>query len=383
MRKAQTEGLNIGYYLTMVSRRRWFIIVPFCLTVIVGMALVFKLPKIYEASTMILVEPQSVPEKYVSHRAHRHRRAHRLAGPADHEPQQPHGSDRALQALPRGGRGGRGPARGHAQAGQGEGGGAAGTSGCRLAFKVTYQDSDPEKVFQVVNAMATYVIDQNLKMRELHASGTSEFLQDELAKMRKRLEEVEAALENYRRAHMGELPEQLQSNLTILERLQQQLNEKNQGLRDEKNRLLIVDNQIRFAQQQGAPVSASGPAAPDPGLASLEALRRQLIDYEAKYTENHPDVVGLKKKIEKLEAEQAAPAPAASAAQAAPQPRPRRARSPPATGRSWRRSWPGSSRGCCATSRPSRPRSRACAARSSTTRSGSRRPPSASRSCSR
>ena len=66
MRKAQTEGLNIGYYLTLVSRRRWFIIVPFCLAVIVGMALVFKLPKIYEASTMILVQPQRVPEKMVA-----------------------------------------------------------------------------------------------------------------------------------------------------------------------------------------------------------------------------------------------------------------------------------------------------------------------------
>ena len=66
MRKAQTEGLNIGYYLTLVSRRRWFIIVPFCLAMIVGMVLVVKLPKIYEASTMILVQPQRVPEKIVT-----------------------------------------------------------------------------------------------------------------------------------------------------------------------------------------------------------------------------------------------------------------------------------------------------------------------------
>ena len=66
MSAAQSEGLNIGYYLTLVSRRRWFIIVPFCLAMIVGMVLAVKLPKIYEATTLILVQPQRVPEKMVA-----------------------------------------------------------------------------------------------------------------------------------------------------------------------------------------------------------------------------------------------------------------------------------------------------------------------------
>ena len=66
MNTAQSEGLNIGYYLSLVSRRRWFIIVPFCLAMIVGMVLAVKLPKIYEASTLILVQPQRVPEKIVT-----------------------------------------------------------------------------------------------------------------------------------------------------------------------------------------------------------------------------------------------------------------------------------------------------------------------------
>jgi len=34
--------------------------------VIVGMVLAVKLPKIYEASTLILVQPQRVPEKIVT-----------------------------------------------------------------------------------------------------------------------------------------------------------------------------------------------------------------------------------------------------------------------------------------------------------------------------
>ena len=43
---------------------------------------------------------------------------------------------------------------------------------------------------------------------------------------------------------MGELPEQLDANLRILERLQTQLSEREKTLRDEKSRLVVIENQI-------------------------------------------------------------------------------------------------------------------------------------------
>ena len=125
--------------------------------------------------------------------------------------------------------------------------------------------------------MATFVIDQNLKMRESQAFGTSEFLQDELTKMRARLEELEKALEEYRRVHMGELPEQLPSNLAILERLQQQLNQSYQSVRDDKEPTAHRGKPARF-RPAGVYPSRSGqlcrPRRRRPK--SLEGLRQQL-----------------------------------------------------------------------------------------------------------
>jgi uncharacterized protein involved in exopolysaccharide biosynthesis len=60
------EAFNPGYYIDLVFRRRWLMIIPFCLAMIVGIILVFTLPRIYQSSTLILVRPQRVPEKYVS-----------------------------------------------------------------------------------------------------------------------------------------------------------------------------------------------------------------------------------------------------------------------------------------------------------------------------
>ena len=54
------------YYIELALKHRWLIIIPFCLAMIIGIGLVFTLPRTYEASTLILVRPQRVPEKYVS-----------------------------------------------------------------------------------------------------------------------------------------------------------------------------------------------------------------------------------------------------------------------------------------------------------------------------
>jgi polysaccharide chain length determinant protein (PEP-CTERM system associated) len=319
--------LDVRYLFNLVLRFRWVLIVPFCLAMLAGIYLALTLPRMYRSAATILVEPQSVPEKYVhatvpvdidariaslaqqimsrSNLVDLIERFKLFSGPSSKEQL----ADDKLEAM-----------RKHVRVKLVEEdlGRDKRVPNNASAFQISYEDTDPEKVFQVVNAMSNYVIDQNLKMRELHAVGTSDFLQDELTKMRKRLEEVEAALENYRRAHMGELPEQLQSNLTILERLQQQMSEKNQSLRDEKNRLLIVENQLRFAQQQSAPPPvAVAAAAPGGEVKSLEGLKQLLADYESKYTANHPDVVQLKKKIEKLEAELAEAKPSAPAPQPA------------------------------------------------------------------
>ena len=87
------------------------------------------------------------------------------------------------------------------------------------SFSVIFQDRDPQTAMRVANGLATYFIDENLKSREGIAVGTSNFLDSELESMRKRLEEQEQLLKQFREKNMGELPEQLDTNLRILDSL--------------------------------------------------------------------------------------------------------------------------------------------------------------------
>ena len=63
MKAPQPKGFDFSYYIALASRRRWLIIVPFCLAMVVGSFLAVTLPKTYEATTLILVQPQRVPER--------------------------------------------------------------------------------------------------------------------------------------------------------------------------------------------------------------------------------------------------------------------------------------------------------------------------------
>ncbi|MBW2573842.1 MAG: protein GumC, partial [Deltaproteobacteria bacterium] len=64
MQKA-TKEIHPKDIIEIVLRRRWWIIVTFCLSMIVGICLAVMLPRIYSAKTIILIQPQKVPANYV------------------------------------------------------------------------------------------------------------------------------------------------------------------------------------------------------------------------------------------------------------------------------------------------------------------------------
>ena len=52
-------------YLDIALRRKWWLIVPFLVIFPASVLIAFMLPKVYQASTLILVEHQKVPGDYV------------------------------------------------------------------------------------------------------------------------------------------------------------------------------------------------------------------------------------------------------------------------------------------------------------------------------
>ena len=299
----KTDTIKISHYLGLVFKHRWLLIIPFCIAMVAGMYQAIKLPKIYEAKTLILVMPQRVPSEFVQSivttdlnsrintiseqilsRSNLEKIIEKFGLFSDAKYsgmflEEMVGSLRKRIAV---------------EVNQGRQGSDS--------FTISFKGPDPKTVMEVTNRLAGSFIDENLKVREAQATGTSDFLADELETKRKRLEEVEQKLREYRRQYMGELPEQLEANLRILERLQTQLNEREKTLRDEKSRLVAIENQIEGNRKILAKNRVTGTVSNEGDAVSLELLKAQLITLKSNYTDRHPDVIKLKAKIADLEA---------------------------------------------------------------------------------
>ena len=96
----KTDPIKIAHYLGLVFKHRWLLIIPFCIAMVAGMFLAIKLPKIYEARTLILVMPQRVPSELCAiHRDHRPRFAHQHHLRADFKPLQPGKDYRKIRSF--------------------------------------------------------------------------------------------------------------------------------------------------------------------------------------------------------------------------------------------------------------------------------------------
>ncbi|MBU2455987.1 MAG: protein GumC, partial [Proteobacteria bacterium] len=294
--------------LEIIIRRRWLIIIPLCITLTYGLFHTLTANKTYEASTLILVQAQRVPTNYVRSVV-TSTISQRI-------------STISQQIL----------SRSNLEKIIDQFGLFENSEGVYLedkiismrkrvqvkiersrqgaeAFSIVFKGSDPQKVMRVANTLASYFMDENLKVREAQAVGTSEFLDSELEKTRTRLEDRERRLSEYRQKYLGGLPDELETNLRTLDRLQQQITSKNEMLRQANNTLNLIETQIAQSKELAAQNSGSQFSSLDfeedmlgesENEKKLSMAQKRYDNILLKYTEKHPDAAKLKKTIEKI-----------------------------------------------------------------------------------
>lgn len=328
----ESKNFTIRDYAEIFWRRKWWFVIPVFIGVSVSTIYSYSLPSIYKSSTLILVEPQKIPESYVhptvtssvedrlntisqqilsrtnlekiiteyglykeSENSKNYEKEYlsniidkfrevdnvlsknrsddlRKWNPAENV-------DRMRQSIEISVLGG----RRH-----------------KNAFTVSYSGKDPSTVMNVTNALASLFIEENLKVRERQAEGTSAFLSSELATAERELKEVEKNLKTFKERHNGSLPDQLDANLKTLDRF----NLDNQNLGDEIRRL---EERKIFYEQQLSSVEVSN----NPKISSVineSTLEKQLSDLQlrlsklrSEFTDSYPDVIILRDQIRDLE----------------------------------------------------------------------------------
>ncbi|HEV2304848.1 MAG TPA: Wzz/FepE/Etk N-terminal domain-containing protein [Candidatus Acidoferrales bacterium] len=172
-------------------------------------------------------------------------------------------------------------------------------------FKISYGAGSPEIANAIVAQLANFFISQNMITQQQQSQSTTSFLSTQLADAKAKLDQQEAQVRAFKVQHMGELPDQLQSNVQILSGLQSEWQNVQGALDRSQQQKLYLESLIQqYETAQANLDSAGGDSAISPPALDkeLKDLRMQLAQERAQYTDNYPDVIALKDQIAKTEA---------------------------------------------------------------------------------
>jgi polysaccharide chain length determinant protein (PEP-CTERM system associated) len=172
-------------------------------------------------------------------------------------------------------------------------------------FHVSVTLPDPQSAQQVCTEITSMFMEQNATTQEKRFKDTTSFLTQQLAEAKANLDQQDDKLAQFKREHLGTLPEEEQSNLSLLTGMNSQLDAATQALsRAQQDKTF---NESLLSQQETAwKASQGGMPNTDSLDAQLSILQEQLSALLAKYTPEHPDVLKTKAQIEDVRRRMAA-----------------------------------------------------------------------------
>jgi polysaccharide biosynthesis transport protein len=310
-----TQGKPEGFELakSVWARRKWLAILVFLVPSTVAVSVAMSLPDVYQATATVLVDRQQVPESVVRSTVTSTLETRlqtinqeilsrsRLEAMISRFGLYPDARTKvaADDVIGRMRQDIKLELKGIEMKGQG-----TGTPEATVAFAISYRGSDPNTVAMVTNTLASFYVEENLKVRERQASGTSEFLKVQLDEAKKRLDEQERQVSEFKRKYVGELPQQMDTNMTTLDRLDAQLktNLDNQMRVNERRQLLASQLAEAESVVVAGPIGPTGtPLGPESPEARLARLKRELPALLSRFSEKYPDVIQTRAEIAALE----------------------------------------------------------------------------------
>lgn len=168
-------------------------------------------------------------------------------------------------------------------------------------IRVSFADPEPAVAKDVTTRLAELFIQEYTQNREVITTTSSEFLQHELDVLKGQLEAKERALAQFKQTHLGQLPEQMASNLHALDRLESETSAQQEVEKALNLRLESVDKAIREYDDPTSEVSPKR-AAKDPRLGKIKELERTLAGLQSLYKESYPDVARVRNELRQLQA---------------------------------------------------------------------------------
>lgn len=314
------EVMTFNDYMSILRRRRWVLVIFLVLGPVLGYAISLALPKRYLSNSLVLIEQQQILKDYVPSST---------PGKLDQQVLQIMEtvlSQKYLKAMIESS----GLAKGsneistealadklrgnikvqpmavslnNSDGGSINPGNPTNTQPEDLAgFHINVTYSDPSVAQQLCAEITSAFIEENLRLHEQSSVNTTDFLQKQAEGAKRKLDEQDQALAEFQSKHIGQLPDQQQMNLNIIQSLTTQLDYMTQALDGAQQNKAYTESLLaqqieNWNAEQKAKQSLNSPETIEGQLAKQQIL---LADNEARYTSSHPDVIASRKALEEL-----------------------------------------------------------------------------------
>ncbi len=171
-----------------------------------------------------------------------------------------------------------------------------------VAFTLSFQGKDPEKVYQVADTLSKLYLEEDIKTRAKFISGTTEFLKSEAERLKTEISLHEKGISDFKQNHLRELPEDRGYNLSAISRLERELDQSEMRLQMLQEQTVLLQSRLANIEPL-TPILIDGEDLALNPTQRLKKLRLELASMQSVYSEKHPNIIKIKKEIAKLEKE--------------------------------------------------------------------------------
>jgi uncharacterized protein involved in exopolysaccharide biosynthesis len=152
----------------------------------------------------------------------------------------------------------------------------------------------------VANRLASVFVEENSKRNTQRAENTVDVLANQLRESQERLLQIEAQLRQKKERYMGRLPDQVDANLQTANGLRNQLESISSQMSMESNQLLLLETQLQQMRQGvgSAAMTSSASPAIQGAQTRLNSLTQELASTRALgWTDKHPEIIRLETEV--------------------------------------------------------------------------------------
>lgn len=175
------------------------------------------------------------------------------------------------------------------------------SAGDRDIFDIAYTSNDPEVAKSVVQAVLTVFSEQTQGKAMADASDAQNFIEQQIRDYEIRLQEAEKSKEEFRRTNMDKLNGET-DQFHLLQNLKQDQLKATTVLQQVQAKKKVLGDQLRDVQDSNEDWGVTNLSqTSSPEDARIQSLKDKKTDLLLKYTDRHPEIVGIDKLIETLQ----------------------------------------------------------------------------------